>query len=463
MFGKKRRIHMVGIGGSGMCGIAEVLLNLGHEVTGSDLKESAVTERLKELGAEIFHGHTPENLSTADVVVISSAVSADNPEVLAARAKKIPVIPRAEMLAELMRLKYSVTIGGAHGKTTTTSMTGLILHDAQFDPTIVIGGRLTALESNARAGSGEYIVVEADESDRSFLKLPATIAVITNIDSEHLDHYKDLDEIKHAFIEFANKVPFYGAVVLCIDNDENRSILKQIERKVVTYGVSPEADFRASMISMHENTSEFQVFHRGMNLGVVKLNVPGMHSVVNSMAAIAVASELGISFDTARESLGRFPGVDRRFQVRANFNNIMIIDDYAHHPSEICATLNAARQGWNRRLVVVFQPHRYTRLYHLFDGFKQCFEQADLLVLTDIYAAGEKPIPGVDVDKLAAAIRKPEVILHKDVESLPQKILSLAQPGDMVLFLGAGSITTAAEKTARLLLETEREETAPIT
>lgn len=453
MFGKQRRIHMVGIGGSGMCGIAEVLLSLGHVVSGSDVKESAVTRQLEKMGARISVGHAAENLAQADVVVISSAVSMENPEVVAARGNKIPVIPRAEMLAELMRLKYSVTIGGAHGKTTTTSMIGLVLQDAHFDPTIVIGGRLQNFGSNARAGKGEFIVVEADESDRSFLKLSATLAVITNIDAEHLDHYTDLDDIKRSFVIFANKVPFYGSVILCIDNEGNRSILPQIERKVVTYGFSPESDFRAVTIHTKEYSSEFQVFHHNMNLGVVRLNVPGSHSIVNSLAAIAVASELGISFDTAREALAHFPGVDRRFQLRCQANDILIIDDYAHHPTEIEATLTAARQGWNRRIIAVFQPHRYTRLHHLFDGFSQCFRNADILLLTDIYPAGEKPIPGVSVDKLAKAIKGPQVILHKDLEALPEAILALAQPGDLVLFLGAGSITSVAEKTAKMLLE----------
>jgi UDP-N-acetylmuramate--alanine ligase len=453
MFGKQRRIHMVGIGGSGMCGIAEVLLSLGHVVSGSDMKESSVIRQLEKMGARISIGHTAENLGATDVVVISSAVSADNPEVLAARAKKIPVIPRAEMLAELMRLKYSVTIAGAHGKTTTTSMIGLVLQDAHLDPTIVIGGRLQNFGSNARAGKGEFIVVEADESDRSFLKLSATIGVITNIDAEHLDHYIDLDDIKRSFVIFANKVPFYGAVILCIDNEGNRSILPQIERKVVTYGFSAEADFRAVPIHTKEYSSEFQVFHHEMNLGVVRLNVPGNHSIVNSLAAIAVASELGISFDTAREALAHFPGVDRRFQLRCQANDLLIIDDYAHHPTEIEATLTAARQGWNRRIIAVFQPHRYSRMQHLFDGFTKCFRNADILLLTDIYPAGEKPIPGVSVEKLAKAIEGPQVILHKDLEALPEAVLALAQPGDLVLFLGAGSITNVAEKTSKMLLE----------
>lgn len=444
---------MVGIGGSGMCGIAEVLLSLGHVVSGSDMKESSVTRQLEKMGARISIGHAAENVGQADVVVISSAVSPDNPEVMTARAKKITVIPRAEMLAELMRLKYSVTIAGAHGKTTTTSMIGLVLQDAHFDPTIVIGGRLQNFGSNARAGKGEFIVVEADESDRSFLKLSATIAVITNIDAEHLDHYTDLDDIKRSFVIFANKVPFYGVVILCIDNDGNRSILPQIERKVVTYGFSEEADFRAVPIHTKEYSSEFQVFHHDMNLGVVRLNVPGNHSIVNSLAAIAVASELGISFDTAREALAHFPGVDRRFQLRCEANDILIIDDYAHHPTEIEATLTAARQGWNRRIIAVFQPHRYTRLHHLFEGFSRCFVNADIVILTDIYPAGEKPIPGVSVDKLSKAITGPQVILHKDLEALPEAILALAEPGDLILFLGAGSITTVAEKTAKMLLE----------
>ena len=453
MFGKIRRIHMVGIGGSGMCGIAEVLLDLGHFVSGSDVKESPVTERLSVLGARIHIGHAAENVDLADVVVISSAVHPDNPEVVAARARKVPVIPRAEMLAELMRLKYSVTIAGAHGKTTTTSMIGLMLHDAGIDPTVVIGGRLQAFGSNARAGKGEFIVVEADESDRSFLKLSAVIAVITNIDAEHLDHYSDLEDIKRSFVEFANKVPFYGAVILCLDNDHNRSILPQIGRKIVTYGFSPEADFRAVPVQMKEYTSEFEVYHHDVNLGIVRLHVPGAHSIVNSLAAFAVAAELDVSFDTARESLSRFRGVDRRFQLRGDGNDILVIDDYAHHPSEIEATLAAARQGWNRRVIAVFQPHRYSRMYHLFREFAVCFKQADHVVLTDIYPAGEQPIPEVTIERLAGTMVHPNVTIHKDLGSLPAAVLRLAKPGDMVLFLGAGSITQAADRFAKLLME----------
>jgi UDP-N-acetylmuramate--alanine ligase len=455
---KQHQVHMIGIGGSGMCGIAEVLLSLGHRVTGSDLKETSTTQRLVSLGATIHFGHNASNVGSPDVVVVSSAVSADNPEVVAARAKKIPVIPRADMLAELMRLKYSVTIAGAHGKTSTTSMTGLLLQDAGLDPTIVIGGRLQALGSHARSGEGEFIVVEADESDRSFLKLSATIAVITNIDEEHMDHYTDLEDIKRSFVLFANKVPFYGSVVLCIDNEGNRSILQMIERKVITYGFSEEADFRAVPVLIKENTSEFQVFHHGVNLGKVRLNVPGTHNIVNSMAAIAVASQLGVSFDTARDSLSRFRGADRRFQMKANARDILIVDDYAHHPSEIEATLNAARQGWNRRIVAVFQPHRYTRLHHLIDQFSCCFDIADLLVLTEVYAAGEKPIPGVNIEKLAASMKHQNVMLHKELDTLPEKVLSLAKPGDIVLFLGAGTITSIADRTAKLLMEQSKNE-----
>lgn len=436
-----------------MSGIAEVLLDLGHIVSGSDLRETPVTQRLAEFGATICYGHAAENLGMADVVVISSAVSPDNPEVLAARGKKIPVIPRAEMLAELMRLKYSVTIAGAHGKTSTTSMTGLLLQDAGLDPTVVIGGRLQALGSNARVGKGEFIVVEADESDRSFLLLPAVFAVITNIDAEHLDQYHNMDDIKKAFVRFASKVPFYGSVILCVDNEANRTIMPQIERRIVTYGFSEEADFRAVPIYMKEFSSEFQVHHHGMNLGSLQLNVPGAHNIVNSLAALAVASELGISFDTARKSLATFHGVDRRFQLKAQANDILIIDDYAHHPSEIEATLTAARSGWNRRIIAVFQPHRYTRLLHLLDGFANCFRNADLLILTDIYPAGEKPIEGVNIEKLAAAISGKQVLVHKDLETLPEMTLSLSKPGDLVLFLGAGSITSVAERTAKLLME----------
>jgi len=450
---KQHQIHMVGIGGSGMCGIAEVLLSLGHRVTGSDMKESLTTQRLAGLGANIHIGHAAENVGNADVVVVSSAVAADNPEVMIARAKMIPVIPRAEMLAELMRLKYSVTIAGAHGKTSTTSMTGLLLQDAGMDPTIVIGGRLQALGSHARSGEGDFIVVEADESDRSFLKLSATIAVITNIDAEHLDHYTDLEDIKRSFVLFANKVPFYGSVILCLDNENNRSILPLIERKIVTYGFSEDAEFRATPILLKEYTSEFQVFHHRVNLGTVKLHVPGSHNILNGLAAIAVGSELGISFDTARESLSRFRGADRRFQVKAQANDILLIDDYAHHPSEIQATLNAARSGWKRRILVVFQPHRYTRLQHLMEEFASCFALADYVVLTDIYAAGEQPIPGVNIETLVSSMQHPNVLLHKDLDSLPQKVLSMARPGDMILFLGAGTITAVADRAARFLMD----------
>ena len=332
-------------------------------------------------------------------------------------------------------------------------MTGLLLQDAGLDPTIVIGGRLQALGSHARAGEGDFIVVEADESDRSFLKLSATIAIITNIDVEHMDHYADLEDIKRSFVLFANKVPFYGSVVLCLDNENNRSIMPMIERKIITYGFSAEAEFRAVPILQKENTSEFQVYHHRVNLGTVKLNVPGIHNIVNSLAAIAVASELGIAFDTARESLSRFRGADRRFQIKAHENDIMVVDDYAHHPSEILATLNAARAGWQRRIIAVFQPHRYTRMQHLMHEFATCFDQADQVILTDIYAAGEKPIDGVNIEKLLADMRHPNILLHKDLDTLPEKALSFAQPGDMVLFLGAGTITSIADRAAKLLAD----------
>jgi UDP-N-acetylmuramate--alanine ligase len=453
MFGKKRRIHMVGIGGSGMSGIAEVLLDLGHLVSGSDLKQSGVTERLTSMGAVIHTGHSADNVGLADVVVISSAVASDNPEVITARAKKIPVIPRAEMLAEIMRLKFSITIAGAHGKTSTTSMVGLLLHHAGLDPTIVIGGRLRQIGSNARVGRGDNAVVEADESDRTFLLLPAEIAVITNIDEEHMDHYKDLEDLKDCFVQFARKVPFYGAAIVCQDDERAREIIPRIERRIITYGFSPEADFQAVPIFLKEFGSEFQVYHHGVNLGSVKLNVPGKHSIVNSLAAIAVAGELGISFDTARAALAGFHGVDRRFQLKCNVNDILVIDDYAHHPTEIAATIRAARAGWNRRIIAVFQPHRYSRLHHLMDGFAGCFEGADLLVLTEIYPAGEKPIPGATIDRLAERFKDKQIILHREIDTLPEKVLSLIAPGDLVLFLGAGSITAAADRTAKLLQE----------
>jgi len=450
-FGMKRRIrrvHFVGIGGSGMSGIAEVLLNLGYRVSGSDLVESDTTLRLQRLGAEVVIGHRSENLRDADVVVISSAVRTDNPEVIAAHERIIPVIPRAEMLAELMRMKYGVAIAGTHGKTTTTSMIATVLAHGGLDPTAVIGGKLNSFGSNAKLGQGELLVAEADESDGSFLKFSPTIAVVTNIDPEHLDHYRNLEEIQKAFLEFINKVPFYGLAILCLDQENVQALIPQVQKRYVTYGLSSQANFRAADISYHGLTTSFRVFANERELGQISIQMPGLHSVYNALAAIATASELDVNFEIVRQALGSFSGVQRRFQIKGEWDGVMVVDDYGHHPTEIKATLSAAKNGWGRRTVVVFQPHRYSRTRDLFKEFLTAFNQADVLFLTGIYPAGEDPIPGVNVQGLYEGIKghgHKDVTLVLDKSAILDRLLPRLKPGDMVFTLGAGDVWKTGE------------------
>ena len=442
MFKKIQHIHFIGIGGSGMSGIAEVLLNLGYNVTGSDMAETEITKRLKELGGKIYIGHSIENIDDADVVVYSSAVSKENPEILAARQKRIPVIPRAEMLAELMRLKYGIAVAGAHGKTTTTSMISLVLSTAGMDPTVVVGGRFNDIGSNARLGSSEYLVAESDESDGSFLRLSPIIAVVTNIDEEHLDYYQDIAQIKDAFVQFMNKVPFYGSVILCLDNEHLQSVMDKIERRVITYGLTKEAMIRAEEILFDGFSSEFTVVFEGTALGRIRLNVPGIHYVSNALAAVAVGLDLNIEFKKIADALGGYSGVQRRFQIVGETDNITIIDDYAHHPTEIAATLSAAKST-SRRVVAVFQPHRYTRTQALAKGFGQCFNDADVVVVTNIYGAGEKPIEGVDASLIVKSLVESghsRVMFLQTHDEIVDFLHGFACPHDVVITLGAGDI-----------------------
>ncbi len=445
MFSKFQHIHFVGIGGIGMSGIAEVLLNLGYRVSGSDMRRTAITDRLEKLGGIIHEGHAASNIEGAHVIVTSTAVRSDNPEVTEALRKQIPVIPRAEMLAELMRLKYGIAIAGSHGKTTTTSMTAYVLTQGGLDPTVVVGGRLNAWGSNAKLGKGDFILVEADESDKSFLKLSPTIAVVTNIDREHLDFYKDLDEIKSHFVQFVNKVPFYGAVIICLDDPNVQAIIPLITRRIISYGMTAQADISASQIEvMHDKFgSAFNIRYRGQDLGRVRLNVPGMHNVSNAMAAIAIGLDLELSFEVIALALEEFRGAERRFQIKGERpDNILVVDDYGHHPTEIRATLAAAKSS-GRRLVTLFQPHRYTRTAALREEFARSFYDADVVLLTDIYAASEEPIEGVTAQALAEDIER---FGHRNVryigavEEGAKAIAAVVQPGDLVLTLGAGSI-----------------------
>ncbi len=445
MFSKFQHIHFVGIGGIGMSGIAEVLLNLGYRVSGSDMKRTAVTDRLENLGGTIYEGHAASNIEGAHVIVTSTAVRADNPEVTEAVRKQVPVIPRAEMLAELMRLKYGIAIAGSHGKTTTTSMTAFVLTQGGLDPTVVVGGRLNTWGTNAKLGKGDFILVEADESDKSFLKLSPTIAVVTNIDREHLDFYQDLDEIKSHFVQFVNKVPFYGAVIICLDDPNVQAIIPLITRRIISYGMTAQADISASQIEvMHDKFgSAFNIRYRGQDLGRVQLNVPGMHNISNAMAAIAIGLDLELSFEVIASALETFRGADRRFQVKGErADNVLVVDDYGHHPTEIRATLAAAKSS-GRRLVTLFQPHRYTRTAALREEFARSFYDADVVLLTDIYAASEEPIEGVTAQALAEDIER---FGHRNVryigavEDGAKAIAAVVQPGDLVLTLGAGSI-----------------------
>ena len=444
MFKKYQHIHFVGIGGVGMSGIAEVLLTLGYRVTGSDARRSETVERLERLGAKVFLGHAAGHVEGAHVVVYSSAVARDNAEVAAARQRGVPVIGRAEMLAELMRLKYGIAIGGTHGKTTTTSMVAAVLDAGGLDPTVVVGGRVHGLGANARLGQGEFLVAEADESDGSFLKLSPTIAVVTTVDAEHLDHYADLDAIVAAFLAFVNKVPFYGCAVVCLDDPNLQRMIPGMEKRVVTYGLDAGADVTARRLTFAEMRSSFEVVQRGTSLGPMSLQVPGRHNVLNALAATAVALDLEIPFPKIQAALAGFAGVQRRFQIRGTARGVLVVDDYGHHPAEIRATLAAAKAGFDRRVITVFQPHRYSRTQHLHDDFLTAFYQSDVLIVMDIYPAGEAPIPGVHArdlaDGIAAHGHREVLYLGSDRAAIVDYLCESTRAGDLVLTLGAGDV-----------------------
>ena len=451
---KIQHIHFVGIGGIGMSGIAEVLLNLGYHISGSDVKETEVTRRLQALGCEICYGHRKENVREADVVVISSAIRQGNPEVEVAEQRLIPVIPRAEMLAELMRMKIGIAIAGTHGKTTTTSLIATVLAAGGLDPTVVIGGRLNSIGSNARLGQGDFLVAEADESDGSFLKLMPTIAVVTNIDPEHLDYYHGIEEIKEAFLSFLNKIPFYGLAVLCLDHPNIQSLIPRLKKRFTTYGLTTQADFQAKEIVFEGLSATFDALHHQKEIGRLKLQMPGLHNVYNALATLATAFELDIPFEVVQETLRDFSGIQRRFQIKGDKQGILIVDDYGHHPVEIVATLRAAWTGWGRRIVAVFQPHRYTRTQALFQDFMTAFNDANVLILTDIYPAGEDRIEGVEAKALYEGIRD---YGHKDVTYIADKkeivnhLLRIITPGDLVITMGAGDIWQVSEELVKQL------------
>jgi UDP-N-acetylmuramate--alanine ligase len=449
--GRIKKIHFIGIGGSGMSGIAEVLINMGYSVSGSDLSITETTKRLAALGADIKIGHLSENINEADCVVYSSAVSMDNPEIEEANSRQIPIIGRAEMLAELMRIKYGVLVAGTHGKTSTTSMIASILEKAGFDPTFVIGGKINASGTNAKLGKGEYIVAEADESDGSFLKLSPTLAVVTNIDREHMDHYKDMDDVKRAYVNFMNKVPFYGCSVVCIDHPVIQGLLPEIKKRTLTFGLTKQADIYAEDIEYSELSSSFTLFCGERSLGRVTINSPGRYNVYNALAAAAAAWEMEVDFNSIKEGLLDFKGVARRFEVKGVYNDIMIVDDYGHHPVEIKAVLRAVRDGWQRRSVVVFQPHRYSRTKDLFNEFLSAFNDAEKLIITEVYPAGEKTIEGYGGEDLYKAIRErghKDIAFIPDMDSIPDYLTEVAKPGDMVITLGAGSIWKVGEELA---------------
>lgn len=454
MFKNIKKVHFVGIGGIGMSGIAEILFSQGFIVSGSDKSLSEVTDRLQKIGITVYEGHSPENLKDADVLVYSSAVSVDNPEIKAAIARKIPIIKRAEMLAETMRMKYGIGIAGTHGKTTVTSMVGLTLTEGGIDPTIIVGGKLSSLGgTNARLGNGEFIVVEADEFDRTFLKLTPTIAALTTLESEHLDTYKDLNDIKTAFIEFANKVPFYGFVTLCLDEPALSDIMPEINKKIITYGLSTDADVQAVDITHNGFTSSFNVKYFGKALGGITLKIPGKHNIKNSLVAVVIANELGVDFKIIKSALESFTGVIRRFEVKYN-KEILVIDDYAHHPTETEATLKAIRDGWNRRLIVVFQPHLYSRTKDFYTEFGKAFLNSDVFICTDVYPARELPLEGVTGDLIASTTKK---LGHKDVNYIADKkevpgfLNEIKKDGDIIITMGAGDIWKYGEQFVTML------------
>src|ERR1022692_568662 len=456
MFAKIQRIHFVGIGGIGMSGIAEVLLNLGYQISGSDLKTSAVTQRLGALGAAIFEGHAARNIAGSDVVVTSSAIPVENPEVAEARRLHVPVIQRAEMLAELMRLKYGIAIAGMHGKTTTTSMVAAVLAAGGLDPTVVVGGRVDAMGSNARLGKSQYLVAEADESDRSFLKLSPILAVVTNLDREHMDCYKDMADVERAFLDFMDRVPFYGAVTACIDNPLLKGILPRVRRRVFTYGVAAESDYRLEFLgsptaSVDGRFARFLVHTATGSLGPFELHVPGRHNVLNATAAIAIARQLEVSAEKIAEGLSHFRGVDRRFQLRGTAHGVTVVDDYGHHPTEIRATLAAARECGHRKIHVVFQPHRYSRTLDLLDEFSGAFADADTIIVLPIYAASEEPIPGVTAERLAAKISGSRVQYVPDFPAAVSAVAAEAHEGDLIMTLGAGNVSQLAPQILAVL------------
>jgi UDP-N-acetylmuramate--alanine ligase len=450
MFFSRQHLHFAGIGGIGMSGIAEVLLNLGYTISGSDIKLTATTDRLAGLGATVYEGHNAKHVTDAKALVVSSAVDESNPEVQEARRLQIPVIPRGELLAELMRLKYGIAVAGSHGKTTTTSMVAAILSHAGMDPTVVVGGKVAAMGgSNARVGKSDFLVVESDESDGSFLKLSPILAIVTNIDREHLDHYADIDVIRAAFTEFVNKVPFYGAAIVCLDSENVQSILPDIRRRIITYGLSAQADYQPGETVHTDLHSTFRLRSRTEDLGEFHVNIPGDHNVLNATAAIAVALELHVEPDVIREGLKKFTGVGRRFEIRGEVSGVTVVDDYGHHPTEVQATLAAAKTVCRKRVHVLFQPHRYTRTQHLMDDFARAFHSADSVVMLDIYAASEKPIEGVTSEALVERMRQ---FGHRNVayagaaDAGVEMITESVEPGDMILTLGAGSVSQLGDR-----------------
>ncbi len=471
MYQKNYHIHFVGIGGIGMSGIAELLINMGYKVSGSDLKLSQITERLEKKGGTVFKGHSEEQIEGANVIVTSTAIDTKNPEVIRAKELNIPIIPRAEMLAELIRIKYSIAISGAHGKTSTTSMVSQILNTAGLDPTVIIGGLLIGLDTNSLHGQGEFIVVEADESDGSFLKYSPSIAAVTNIDLEHLDYYKDIEDIKNKFVQFINSVPFYGLAILCLDNEHVQDILPRIKTRFTTFGMSerpdlqaglkvglhvgPQADLQAKQISFNGTKSHFTVYHHDKKLGEIQLNIAGKHNISNALVGIATAIELKIPFKIVKKALEEMEGVKRRLEIKGERKGITVMDDYGHHPTEIMATLTAIRESYKeKRMIVVFQPHRYTRTKGLFDEFTRSFNQSDILIILPIYAASEKAIEGVDATHLCEGIRKNghlDVSHSPDFDQALSMITQKMKKGDMILTLGAGDVYTLGEKLVGLI------------
>ena len=455
MFGKVKKVHFVGIGGIGMSGIAELLINLGFEVTGSDMKTTNITENLQKHGAVIYEGHKPENVNDSDVLVYSSAVQVDNPELQRAKDKQIPIIRRAEMLSELLKLKQtSIAVGGTHGKTTTTSMMGAVLTEALLDPTLVVGGVVKSLDVNALLGQGDVIVAEADEFDKSFLQLTPTYAIITNIDTDHMDCYDSEEDLLNAFAQYANAIPFYGAVVACVDEPLIKRILPDISRPVITYGFSGDAEFQAEHRLYREVRSTFVAKHRGKELGKVEMMVPGAHNVKNALAVIALGTEMNIDFNTISNGLKQFSGVKRRFEIKGIFDDVMVVDDYAHHPTEVSATLRAIKNGWDRRLVAVFQPHLYSRTQDLYEDFARSFLISDVLLVTDVYPAREEPIAGVTgelITNMAKSMGHENVYWVEDKKRLVAAMKALVDPGDLVITMGAGDIWRICDKYAAML------------